>query len=109
MRLLSAFALLPPLLLLSLCVTLPRHTGAQQKRRHRVAIIGGGIPGCAAGWRLKRTLGDAVEIRVIEADSRLGGRIHSFQIPGADRTIVELGVNRIQREVGNPLFDFAKI
>ena len=46
----------------------------------RIAIIGGGITGLASAYRLAergRELGEAVEILLLEADSRLGGVIQT--------------------------------
>jgi oxygen-dependent protoporphyrinogen oxidase len=46
------------------------------RRPERVAVVGGGITGLAAAHRL-RTLDPEVEVVVLEAAPRLGGRIHT--------------------------------
>jgi oxygen-dependent protoporphyrinogen oxidase len=47
----------------------------------RIAIVGGGIAGLAAAFRLTR-LDSSLRITVIEAESRLGGKIKTDQIDG---------------------------
>ena len=110
-----------PLLLLLIWVLLllvshqiPSGAAQQQapkkKAPVRVAIVGGGIAGCAAAWHLKQTLGADVAVKIIEADMRLGGRIFSVGIPAASgngKSFIELGANWIHGEEGNPLFEFA--
>lgn len=50
--------------------------------RPRIAVIGGGISGLASLHFLKRSLGDSVDIRLFEADTRLGGTIGSDRVNG---------------------------
>ena len=53
----------------------------------KVAIIGGGISGLSAAWRLRQA---GCEIVVFEADERIGGKIRSEQVDGY---LVEHGPN----------------
>ncbi len=46
----------------------------------RIAIVGGGIAGLYAAWRLSTAEG--VELTLFEKDKRLGGRIFSAEVPG---------------------------
>ncbi len=49
----------------------------------RVVVVGGGVSGLAVAWRLARSAadgdpgGDPIEVRVLEASDRLGGRIRT--------------------------------
>jgi len=57
----------------------------------RVAVVGGGIAGLAAAWQLRRRAvagGRGVEVRLVEAEERLGGRIASER---RDGFLVEAG------------------
>ncbi len=47
----------------------------------RVMIVGGGIAGLSAAYRLKRRATD-VAITLIESDSRLGGKITTDRVEG---------------------------
>lgn len=47
----------------------------------RVIIVGGGIAGLSAAYRLKRTAPDAA-ITLIESDQRLGGKIVTERVDG---------------------------
>jgi protoporphyrinogen oxidase len=59
-----------------------------------VAIIGGGISGLYAAWRIARATSDT-RIDIFESDSRLGGRIWSQEIPGIPFR-AELGAMRFR-------------
>ena len=52
-----------------------------------VVIIGAGFSGLAAAAYLRKK---KVKVTVLEARNRIGGRVHSFQIPG-ENLVVELG------------------
>jgi monoamine oxidase len=54
--------------------------------------LGAGIAGLAAGYELERLGYDVV---VLEADSRIGGRVFTKRFGGPDGPIVELGAMRI--------------
>lgn len=55
-----------------------------------VAIVGGGVSGAYAAWRLAR---DAphLRVRLFEASSRIGGRLHSVAFPQAPHLVAEAG------------------
>lgn len=60
-------------------------------RTPRVAVVGGGIAGLAAAWELRRTAlagGGAVDVRLVEAAPRLGGRMATER---RDGFLVEAG------------------
>lgn len=64
-------------------------------------IVGGGIAGLYAAWRLKSADPQA-DICLIEATGRLGGRIRSHVFPGHDGPAIDLGATafgRSQRHV----------
>jgi oxygen-dependent protoporphyrinogen oxidase len=48
----------------------------------RVAVIGGGISGLAAAYRLRVLLGDAATITVFEATGELGGKLRTLEVGG---------------------------
>ena len=58
-----------------------------------IVIVGAGIAGLTAGWRLRQ---QGVRVRVFEAQERIGGRMLSLRDPslfpnGADGQVIELG------------------
>jgi monoamine oxidase len=61
-------------------------------RRITIAVLGAGIAGLAAGYELERLGYDVV---VLEADSRIGGRVFTKRFGGPDGPVVELGAMRI--------------
>ncbi|MGB6163147.1 MAG: NAD(P)/FAD-dependent oxidoreductase [Pseudonocardiaceae bacterium] len=61
-------------------------------RRITIAVLGAGIAGLVAGYELERLGYDAV---VLEADSRIGGRVFTQSFGGSDGPIAELGAMRI--------------
>jgi len=50
--------------------------------RTRVLVVGGGISGLAAAYRLRERLGPDAEIIVAEQSMRLGGKIHTVDFAG---------------------------
>lgn len=48
----------------------------------QVAVVGGGISGLAAAYRLRRLLGPAAEIVLIEGSRRLGGALRTVDLGG---------------------------
>jgi len=72
-----------------------RHPGSlspydQGSNRKRIAIIGGGIAGLVSAYELSQL---NHQVTVLEADSRLGGRIKTHYF--SDDTYGELGAMRI--------------
>lgn len=53
-----------------------------------VVVIGAGIAGLTAAWRLRQA---GVRVRVFEAQGRVGGRMHSLRDHFPDGQVVELG------------------
>jgi monoamine oxidase len=53
-----------------------------------VVVVGAGIAGLTAAWRLHQA---GVPVRVLEAQNRVGGRMHSLRGHFADGQVVELG------------------
>jgi protoporphyrinogen/coproporphyrinogen III oxidase len=52
-------------------------------RRHRVVVVGGGITGLAAAYRLIRSAnGRPIDVTVLEASSRLGGELLTEEVGG---------------------------
>jgi len=72
--------------LLAGCQTLPRPMRAATD--DAVAIVGAGIAGLTAGWRLRQ---HGVRVRVYEAQNRIGGRMLSLRNHFADGQVIELG------------------
>lgn len=71
------------------------------RARERVIVIGAGIAGLAAA----RELSDVANVVVLEAQDRLGGRVHTNHSLGAP---VELGAVWIHRAEGNVVLDLAR-
>ncbi|MGH3902406.1 MAG: flavin monoamine oxidase family protein [Pseudonocardiaceae bacterium] len=61
-------------------------------RRITIAVLGAGIAGLVAGYELEQLGYDVV---VLEADSRIGGRVFTRRFGGPDGPIAELGAMRI--------------
>jgi monoamine oxidase len=59
-----------------------------------IAIVGGGISGVYAAWRLKRTF-PKLKIVLFEGSGRIGGRLLSVRPPGIPEMVAELGGMRI--------------
>lgn len=49
-----------------------------------VAVVGGGIAGLTAAYRLRRLLGPEARITVLEQTSRLGGKLRTMRLAGCD-------------------------
>ncbi|WP_020658031.1 protoporphyrinogen oxidase [Amycolatopsis benzoatilytica] len=48
----------------------------------QVAVIGGGISGLAAAYRLRRLLGDQVQLTVFESTAAVGGKLRTAEVGG---------------------------
>lgn len=97
----------------------PRTTTAATPRRDEggppVLIIGAGIAGLTAGYRLRQA---GVPIRIIEAQNRTGGRMYSLRNFFADGQVCELGgelidtnherIQALAQELGITLDDLSK-
>jgi len=55
-----------------------------------IAIVGGGVAGAYAAWRLALARPD-LRVRLFEASERIGGRLHSISFPQAPHLVVEAG------------------
>jgi len=55
-----------------------------------VAIVGGGVSGVYAAWRLRQEQ-PHLRVRVFEASGRIGGRLHSVAFPQAPHLVAEVG------------------
>lgn len=51
-------------------------------RRVSVAVVGGGVTGLTAAYRLRRRFGVDADITVVEAGSRLGGKLRTVPLGG---------------------------
>lgn len=69
----------------------------------KIVIIGAGIAGIGAANRLMEH--GYTDITILEAQDRVGGRIHSKQL---GKSIIELGAQWIHGEEGNPVFEIAR-
>ena len=60
----------------------------------RVIVVGAGLAGLSAAYELTQA---GHEVRVLEAQSRAGGRVLTFRDPFPDRLYVEAGATRIHK------------
>jgi monoamine oxidase len=74
-------------LMLGACARTPPHAGTGNGTDD-VVIVGAGIAGLTAAWRLRQ---GGVGVRVFEAQERIGGRMFSLRNHFADGQVCELG------------------
>lgn len=67
--------------------------GARAAHDLDVAVIGGGVAGVYAAWRLRRERPE-LRVRLFEASERIGGRLHSVAFAQAPHLVGELGAMR---------------
>jgi oxygen-dependent protoporphyrinogen oxidase len=80
--------------------TRPDHHGDHQRGAPRVAVVGGGIAGLAAAAELTRRRPD-LEITVLEAGPRVGGKLHRAEVGGVTVDVgAEAMLNRRPEAVG---------
>lgn len=92
--------------LLAGCATFDRLVlGESRDESDRVVILGAGISGLVAATELKKK---GLPFRVYEAQSRVGGRIHSLRDVDANLQHVDLGAEDFSFPADQSLFDFAK-
>lgn len=99
---------------LTLEACLPPRAANTATRQRPVIIVGAGIAGLTAGWRLRQA---GVPVRLYEAQGRVGGRMYSLRDGMADGQVIELGgelidsdhtaIRALARELGIPLDDLA--
>ncbi|CAH1775501.1 unnamed protein product [Owenia fusiformis] len=78
------------------CTTLSSYTDAFPQHTDcsnpiDVAVIGGGIGGAYAAWKLKES---KQSIYLFEYSNRIGGRVYSRKLPGIDYRMAEIGAMR---------------
>lgn len=100
---------------LALGACAPRRPRVMARSPEPVIVVGAGIAGLTAAWRLQRA---GVPVRVLEAQPRVGGRMLSLRGHFADGQVVELGgelidtghkkIQKVCEELGLALDDLAQ-
>lgn len=78
------------------------HPKMELEERHQVIVIGAGTAGLACAANL---LAAGIDVVVLEARGRIGGRIHSLEWEGLT---IDVGASWIHGVEGNPLMDLAE-
>ena len=71
---------------------LPQNLAPRQEGAQRVAILGAGLAGLAAGWELKNAGHD---VTILEAQLHPGGRVHTIREGLSEDMYAEAGAGRI--------------
>ena len=71
----------------------------------KIVIVGGGIAGLAAASRLYRS--GFVNVTILEASDRLGGRIHSLKVDEKNHGYIEMGAEWIHGQIANVAYKLA--
>ncbi|XP_020585044.1 probable polyamine oxidase 5 [Phalaenopsis equestris] len=74
-------------------------------KKPKVVIVGAGLAGLAAGRRLHYCAGDVLDVAVVEAGDRIGGRILTSEFAGAQ---LEIGATWIHGIDGSPIYEIAR-
>jgi monoamine oxidase len=73
---------------LAVAACAPRAVQAPKHGDDEVVIVGAGVAGLTAGWRLRQA---RVPVRIFEANTRIGGRMFSLRDHFPDGQVIELG------------------
>ncbi|HVM29501.1 MAG TPA: NAD(P)/FAD-dependent oxidoreductase [Candidatus Limnocylindrales bacterium] len=78
----------------------PLNYGTADALQLDVAVVGGGVAGLYAAWRLAKSNrrgvdGEPLRVAVIEATDRIGGRIETVTFPGMPEHRAEFGAMRL--------------
>jgi monoamine oxidase len=79
-----------------------KHDPVVMPQNKKIIIVGAGISGLSAAFELSNA---GIDVLVLEANNRIGGRINSIDFAGMK---ADLGASWIHGNVYNPLYDFAK-
>ena len=77
----------------------------KESKQADIIIIGAGMAGVAAGWKLK---GYGNRVVILEGRNRIGGRVMTAAMQTVKGGVVELGANFLFGNPGNPVVDYAK-
>ena len=71
----------------------------------KIIIIGAGLSGISAGVKLMEN--NFTNVLILEAENRIGGRIHSVEF-GGDGKKIDLGGQWIEGQQGNVVYEMVK-
>lgn len=70
------------------------------RERAKICIIGAGLSGLLTARLLRENYGDKVDLSILEADERLGGRIHTSPKYRPDGPVLEAGAEFVNEDHG---------